>query len=45
VTTLRDIQAQIAQEELLWTDDGVEIEQEHSPGTFVSMGLEIEELQ
>ncbi|KAJ7154821.1 hypothetical protein C8R46DRAFT_911140 [Mycena filopes] len=32
VTTLRDIQLQIAEEEFLSTDDGIEIEQEHTPG-------------
>ncbi|KAJ7823362.1 hypothetical protein B0H13DRAFT_1919668 [Mycena leptocephala] len=35
----------IATEELLTTDDGVAFEQEHSPGSFISMGLEIEHLQ
>jgi hypothetical protein len=45
VTTLRDIQLKIAEEELFWTDDGVEIEQEHSPGSFISMGLELEQVQ
>ncbi|KAJ7127923.1 hypothetical protein C8R44DRAFT_616634, partial [Mycena epipterygia] len=43
--TLRDIQLQIAEEEFLCTDDGIEVEQEHSPGTFIMMGLEIEEMQ
>ncbi|KAJ7479936.1 hypothetical protein FB451DRAFT_1172020 [Mycena latifolia] len=43
--TLRDIQLQIAQEEFFCTDDGVEVEQEHSPGMFISMGLSIEEQQ
>ncbi|KAJ7446064.1 hypothetical protein FB451DRAFT_1412426 [Mycena latifolia] len=43
--TLRDIQLQIAEEEFLCTDDGVEVEQEHSPGMFISMGLSIEEQQ
>ncbi|KAJ7666199.1 hypothetical protein DFH06DRAFT_1323329 [Mycena polygramma] len=45
VTTLRDIQLQIANEELLCTEDGVEIEQEHSAGAFISMGIELEQLQ
>ncbi|KAJ7465326.1 hypothetical protein B0H11DRAFT_2159688 [Mycena galericulata] len=45
VTTLRDIQLQIAAEEFICTDDGVEVEQEHSPGAFITMGLELEELQ
>ncbi|KAJ7175542.1 hypothetical protein C8R46DRAFT_1030587 [Mycena filopes] len=45
VTTLRQIQLEIASEELICTDDGVEVEQEHTPGVFISMGLEIEEQQ
>jgi hypothetical protein len=45
VTTLRQIQERIAAEEFMATDDGVEIEQEHSPGSFINMGLEIEEQQ
>ncbi|KAF8197285.1 hypothetical protein K438DRAFT_1585309, partial [Mycena galopus ATCC 62051] len=32
VTTLRDIQSQIAAEELICTGQGLEIEQEHTPG-------------
>ncbi|KAJ7475547.1 hypothetical protein B0H11DRAFT_2158492 [Mycena galericulata] len=45
VTTLREIQLQIASEEFLCTEDGVEVEQEHTPGTFVAMGMDIEETQ
>ncbi|KAJ7511017.1 hypothetical protein B0H11DRAFT_1701219 [Mycena galericulata] len=45
VTTLRDIQLQIATEEYVCTDDGVEVEQEHSPGMFLSMGLDLEDTQ
>ncbi|KAJ7166466.1 hypothetical protein C8R43DRAFT_946025 [Mycena crocata] len=45
VTTLRAIQLEIAEEEFICTDDGVEVEQEHSPGSFVSMGLALEEEQ
>ncbi|KAJ7429994.1 hypothetical protein B0H11DRAFT_2264473 [Mycena galericulata] len=45
VTTLRDIQLQIATEEFLCTEDGVEVEQEHTPGSFISMGLELEQVQ
>ncbi|KAJ7154944.1 hypothetical protein C8R43DRAFT_1126328 [Mycena crocata] len=45
VTTLRAIQLEIAEEEYICTDDGVEVEQEHSPGSFVSMGLALEEEQ
>ncbi|KAJ7079826.1 hypothetical protein B0H15DRAFT_924531 [Mycena belliarum] len=45
VSTLRDIQLKIASEEFLCTDDGVEVERKHSPGTFITMGLELEETQ
>ncbi|KAJ7160849.1 hypothetical protein C8R46DRAFT_904941, partial [Mycena filopes] len=45
VTTLRNIQLQIAKEELIMTEDGVEVEQESTPSTFISMGLEIEDTQ
>ncbi|KAJ7033118.1 hypothetical protein C8F04DRAFT_957903 [Mycena alexandri] len=45
VTTLRNIQQAIAEEEFICTDDGVEIEREHSPGTFISLGLALEEVQ
>jgi hypothetical protein len=43
--TLRKIQLAIATEEFICTDDGVEIEREHSPGAFITMGLELEEVQ
>ncbi|KAF8144722.1 hypothetical protein K438DRAFT_1782591 [Mycena galopus ATCC 62051] len=45
VTTLHDIQSQIAAEELICTGKGQEIEREHIPGTFVTTGLEIEDVQ
>ncbi|KAF7330718.1 CxC2 domain-containing protein [Mycena sanguinolenta] len=45
VTTLRDIQLQIATEEFVCTGDGIEVERDHSPGTFITMGLDIEEAQ
>ncbi|KAJ7611265.1 hypothetical protein FB45DRAFT_1119943 [Roridomyces roridus] len=45
VKTLRDIQLQIATEEYMCTDHGVEIEREHTPGSFISMGMELEEVQ
>ncbi|KAJ7853407.1 hypothetical protein B0H13DRAFT_2358947 [Mycena leptocephala] len=45
VTTLRQIQLDIATEEFICTDDGIEVEQEHSPGAFITMGLELEEVQ
>jgi hypothetical protein len=44
VTTLRDIQVRIAEEELILTEDGVEIEQESIPSTFIVMGLGLENL-
>ncbi|KAJ7248186.1 hypothetical protein B0H12DRAFT_1203131 [Mycena haematopus] len=45
VTTLREIQLQIATEEYICTDEGVEIEREHSPGSFITSGLELEDVQ
>jgi hypothetical protein len=45
VTTLRDIQLAIATEELISTEDGVEVEQESTPSTFITMGLGIEDTQ
>ncbi|KAJ7148600.1 hypothetical protein C8R46DRAFT_1231115 [Mycena filopes] len=45
VRTLRDIQLDIAREEFLCTDDGIEIERDHTPGTFISMGIDLEEAQ
>jgi hypothetical protein len=35
----------IAQEEFVCTDDGVEVEREHTPSAFITMGLEIKETQ
>jgi hypothetical protein len=43
--TLQKIQLEIATEEFLCMGDGVEVEREHSPGVFVTMGLELEEVQ
>ncbi|KAJ6458520.1 hypothetical protein C8R45DRAFT_1110051 [Mycena sanguinolenta] len=45
VTTLRDIQLQIATEEFVCAGDGVEVEREHTPGTFITLGLQIEQIQ
>ncbi|KAJ7042742.1 hypothetical protein C8F04DRAFT_1251560 [Mycena alexandri] len=45
VTSLRDIQLKIAGEELIRTEDGVEVEQENTPSTFIIMGLSIEDTQ
>ncbi|KAK6992768.1 hypothetical protein R3P38DRAFT_3225083 [Favolaschia claudopus] len=43
VKTLRDIQLQIASEEFVATGAGVEVEREHTPGTFITLGLDIEQ--
>ncbi|KAJ7795078.1 hypothetical protein B0H14DRAFT_3496404 [Mycena olivaceomarginata] len=45
VTTLRSIQLQIATEEFLCTEDRLEVERDHTPGSFITMGLELEEIQ
>jgi hypothetical protein len=45
VITLQKIQLKIATEEFICTDDGVEVEREHSLGSFLSMGLELEDEQ
>ncbi|KAJ7182645.1 hypothetical protein C8R43DRAFT_869153 [Mycena crocata] len=44
-TTLRALQLKIAEEEFICTDDRVEIEREHSPGSFLGLGLVLEEAQ
>jgi hypothetical protein len=45
VSTLRDVQLRIAVEEFVCTKDGVEIERDHTPGSFITMGLELEQVQ
>lgn len=49
MTTLREIQLEIAKEEALATDDGqdgvVNVVREHSPGSFVTEGLDLEQAQ
>ncbi|KAJ7758475.1 hypothetical protein DFH07DRAFT_867982 [Mycena maculata] len=45
VKTLREIQVEIAREELILTEDGVEVEQESTPSMFLTMGLGLESLQ
>ncbi|KAJ6451551.1 hypothetical protein C8R45DRAFT_946105 [Mycena sanguinolenta] len=45
VTTMKDIKLRIAKEELLKSGEGVEVEREDTPSTFIMMGLEIEESQ
>ncbi|KAJ7810812.1 hypothetical protein B0H14DRAFT_3756648 [Mycena olivaceomarginata] len=45
VSTLRDIQLRIAVEEFVCTKDGIEIERDHTPGSFITMGLELEQVQ
>jgi hypothetical protein len=42
---LRKIQLDIAAEEYLCTEDGVAIERDHTPGSFITMGLALEEVQ
>ncbi|KAJ7446067.1 hypothetical protein FB451DRAFT_1188832 [Mycena latifolia] len=44
-TTLKDVRLKLAQEEYARTGDGTEVEQEDTPSTFISMGMEIEESQ
>jgi hypothetical protein len=45
VTTLQQIKLQIATEEFICTGDGVEVEREHSSGAFITMGLDVEDVQ
>ncbi|KAF8198817.1 hypothetical protein K438DRAFT_1759468 [Mycena galopus ATCC 62051] len=45
VTTLHDIQLKIAKEELTRTETGNEVGREHTSGSFISLGLEIEDAQ
>ncbi|KAJ6576737.1 hypothetical protein B0H10DRAFT_1836766, partial [Mycena sp. CBHHK59/15] len=45
VMSMREIRLKLAKEELLRSGEGVEVEQEDTPSTFVLMGLEIEESQ
>ncbi|KAJ6506688.1 hypothetical protein C8R45DRAFT_816824 [Mycena sanguinolenta] len=43
VTTMKDIKLRIAKEELLKSGEGIEVEREDTPSTFIMMGLEIED--
>ncbi|KAJ6475381.1 hypothetical protein C8R45DRAFT_1159328 [Mycena sanguinolenta] len=45
VATMKEIRLKLAKEELLRSGEGVEVEREDTPSTFIGMGLEIEELQ
>ncbi|KAK7050147.1 CxC2 domain-containing protein [Favolaschia claudopus] len=45
VVSMRDIRLQLEKEELLRNGEGVEVEREDTPSTFVLMGLSIEETQ
>ena len=45
VTTMKEIKLRIAKEELLRSGEGIEVEREDTPSTFIMMGLEIEESQ
>ncbi|KAJ7737187.1 hypothetical protein DFH07DRAFT_870629 [Mycena maculata] len=44
-TTLKDVRLKLAAEEYARTGDGVEVEREDTPSTFLTMGMEIEEAQ
>ncbi|KAJ6476013.1 hypothetical protein C8R47DRAFT_1178917 [Mycena vitilis] len=43
--TMRDIRLKLTKEELIRSGEGVEVEREDTPSTFILMGLEIEESQ
>ncbi|KAJ7062409.1 hypothetical protein B0H15DRAFT_926073 [Mycena belliarum] len=43
--SMKDIRVKLAKEELLRSGEGVEVEREDTPSTFIMMGLEIEESQ
>jgi hypothetical protein len=43
--TMAEIKRKLAKEELLRSGEGVEVEQEDTPSTFILMGLELEESQ
>ncbi|KAJ6528208.1 hypothetical protein B0H19DRAFT_1275002 [Mycena capillaripes] len=43
--TMRQVRVKVAEEELLRSGEGVEVEREDTPSTFILMGLEIEESQ
>ncbi|KAJ7711359.1 hypothetical protein B0H16DRAFT_1667783 [Mycena metata] len=45
VTTMKEIRLRLAKEELITSGEGVEVEREDTPSTFIMMGLEIEESQ
>ncbi|KAJ7763723.1 hypothetical protein B0H16DRAFT_1661737 [Mycena metata] len=45
VTTMKEIRLRLAEEELVQSGEGVEVEREDTPSTFILMGLEIEESQ
>ncbi|KAJ7698905.1 hypothetical protein B0H17DRAFT_1158229 [Mycena rosella] len=43
--SMKDIHLKLAKEELLRSGEGIEVEREDTPSTFIMMGLDIEELQ
>ncbi|KAJ7695593.1 hypothetical protein B0H16DRAFT_1750631 [Mycena metata] len=45
VTTMKEIRLKLAKEELVRSGEGIEVEREDTPITFILMGLEIEESQ
>lgn len=42
---MKEIRLRLAKEELITSGEGVEVEREDTPSTFIMMGLEIEESQ
>jgi hypothetical protein len=42
---MKDIRLRLGKEELTKTGDGVTIERQDTPSTFISMGLDIEQTQ
>jgi hypothetical protein len=45
VMTMQEIRRRLQKEELLRSREGMEVEREDTPSTFIQMGLEIEDLQ
>jgi hypothetical protein len=45
VKALKEIKLRLGKEELARTGEGIAIERQHTPSTFITMGLEIEESQ
>jgi hypothetical protein len=45
VMSMKEIRLKLAKEELIRSGEGLEVEREDTPSTFVIMGFEIEESQ